>query len=319
MSIKHLGYLAVTSIVTSILILVTNIPIAPLQQLSSPSPTPSGHVATPEEIAAASIEWASSAHKDTYDGGLGADTTCARCKSPRNWDPTQDFAAIEALDCYSCKRIPGAERPNLDQGVTITPTEWLSIPCDICHIPQGNSYDTGIAYWNQALGQYEPVESKMELCAKCHEGQHGFEVVEEQKASIIHTSLDCTDCHGNHGGSSACVDCHDPATGSGALEHAQHTNVNCTACHDRSGLSIWFDQEPDSRHFGEYVTRRFAHTLTSWPSHNLSTEVNCLKCHHLRDSNTPATVPDINCRVCHVHADGAVQFWCTDFPRDPSP
>lgn len=283
------------------------------------TPTPSSRVATSEEIEQAYLEWSNSSHADTYDGGLGADTTCARCKSPKNWDPSQEIASMEALDCYSCKRVPGGERPVLDSGMQVSESDWLDIRCEICHIPIGDSYDTGIAFWDQAANQYQPVENTSELCAKCHEGQHGFMVVEEMGATDVHSAMACTMCHGNHGAISLCTDCHDPEIGAGAEMHTSHPTVNCTACHDQSGLSIWVDRTQESDHAGEYITRRFAHTLTSWPSHDLSLEVDCLKCHHQPSLKTPALTPQVSCEVCHIHKGGAVQFWCTDFPRSPSP
>ncbi|MBN2471040.1 MAG: hypothetical protein JXN59_09970, partial [Anaerolineae bacterium] len=42
-------------------------------------------IASPLEIAAAYAAWEQSGHAETFDNGMGADTTCARCKSPFNW------------------------------------------------------------------------------------------------------------------------------------------------------------------------------------------------------------------------------------------
>jgi hypothetical protein len=283
----------------------------------TPTPTPSLEVATPEELRVAQVDWELSAHADTFDSGMGANTTCARCKSPKNWDPSRDLAAQEALDCGSCKRIPGAPRPELESGIPVIQEEWRNIQCDICHIPVGDSYSTSVAFWDQTSRSYISDLNVNELCAKCHEGQHGFKVVEEQESSIVHQGWECTRCHGPHGEASACTDCHDPTIGVGSFEHARHPSVTCTACHDRGRLSIWMESDPDSDFFGTYITRRFAHTLTSWPSHNLSLEVSCVKCHHPVDSDSPVLVQEVNCQECHL--DGAVLFWCEYFPRDPEP
>jgi hypothetical protein len=234
-----------------------------------------------------------------------------------NWDPSQNIAQQEALNCNECKRIPGAPRPELQSGVPVAQDAWRDIPCDICHIPVDGSYHTGIAYWDQSASQYVPVESPMELCAHCHEGQHGFEVVEEQRASLVHVDMVCTDCHGAHGSPSSCEDCHNPTIGIGAPEHVRHQNVNCTGCHDAGGLSIWLEKDPNSPHFGEYITRRFAHTLTSWPSHNLQLEVECERCHHPKDIYSPAVDPETSCLECHP--EGASLFWCVYFNRNPDP
>ncbi|MCB8966648.1 MAG: hypothetical protein H6660_07100 [Ardenticatenaceae bacterium] len=289
----------------------------PLTLNQDPPTVPIGRTATDEELAQAQAEWEQSAHAATYDDGMGANTTCARCKSPANWDPMQDAAAQEALDCGSCKRVPGAPRPELASGVPVSEAAWQHITCDICHVPVEDSYSTSVAFWNQALGQYEPVETVMDLCAHCHEGQHGFEVVEEQEASVIHAGWECTRCHGAHGAPAACTDCHDPDSGAGAPEHDRHPSVNCTACHDNGRLSIWQDPIPSALHYGEYITRRFAHTLTSWPSHNLTTEINCVRCHHPLEPQSSSVVPTVSCEACHEQ--GAALFWCEYFQRNPDP
>ena len=217
------------------------------------------------------------------------------------------------------KRIPGAPRPELASGVPVPEAEWQHITCDICHVPVGDSYATSIAFWNQALGEYELVADVMELCARCHEGQHGFEVVEEQEVSPAHTGWECTRCHGAHGTPVACTDCHDAQTGPGAFEHERHPSVNCTACHDNGRLTIWQDPVSGGPHEAEYITRRFAHTLTSWPSHNLTVEVDCLRCHHPLGPQAASVVPAVSCEACHQHQEGASLFWCEYFERNPDP
>jgi hypothetical protein len=298
-------------------VILTALSTGPSLAATQVETTPVGRIATSEEIAAAYAEWVVSGHAETYDLGMGANATCARCKSPMNWDPTQELAAQEALNCGACKRVPGAPRPELETGHAVPPSEWIGIPCEVCHIPAGDSYYVDIAYWDQNNGQYELLADSLELCAKCHEGQHGFEVVEEQVASQVHQGWECTRCHGPHGSPSACTDCHDPTSGRGASEHARHPSVNCTSCHDNGGLSVWYDYESQSAHSGEYVTRRFAHTLTSWSSHNLSTDVFCQRCHHPVGAQSAVVVDYVSCQQCHV--DGAMWTWCLDFERDPAP
>ena len=223
---------------------------------------------------------------------------------------------MEAHNCGACKRVPGAPRPELETGVSVPPSEWIGIPCEICHIPAGDSYYVDTAYWDQTTRQYELMPT-LELCAQCHEGQHGFEVVEEQVKSPVHHAWECTECHGPHGAESKCTDCHDPADGSGKKEHERHPSVNCTGCHDNGGLTVWYDQESGSGHAGEYITRRFAHTLTSWPSHNLSLDVFCQRCHHPVGPQDAVVVDYISCEECHLA--GAMWSWCLDFELDPAP
>ncbi len=282
----------------------------------TPAPALIGRVATPEELAKAQAEWSKSRHANTYDKGAGANTTCASCKSPANWDP-QNLAVDSAHDCLSCKRIPGAPRPDLPGGVAVPQNEWNSITCNICHVPVGDSYSTSIAFWNQATQSYDAVSSVTELCGKCHEGQHGFQVVEEQAASTAHKGWECTRCHGAHGAPAKCTDCHDPTQGKGAADHLRHPQVNCTACHDAGGLSIWQDAISTSKHLGQYVTIRFGHALRSWPSHDLQRSVDCKRCHHPLDSVTAAIAAKTDCKACHT--DGAVLNWCPRFTRDADP
>ena len=303
---------------------------------ATPAPV-AARVATRGELAAAQAVWAVSRHANTYDTGLGANTTCASCKSPQNWDPAAIAAQEAAHDCASCKREPGKPRPELAGGVPVPQSEWQSIGCDVCHEPVGNSYSTAISFWNQQSGAYEPVENSTELCGKCHEGSHGFEVIWEQANSPAHRGWDCTRCHGSHGSPVTCADCHDMTIGRGAQAHAQHPEkmVNCTACHDAAGLGIWQDPNAGSRHYGTYAPQRFGHALRSWPSHDIQAAVDCRRCHHPQGDVMPkpqamgaaprqavvrpAVVSQTLCDNRGCHPGGATFEWCPIFPRDPTP
>jgi hypothetical protein len=273
------------------------------------------NIASPAEVATAVAEWEQSEHAKSYDNGMGADTTCARCKSPLNWNPVAP-AAEAALDCASCKRVPGEDRPILEGGEIVAEADWQHITCSICHEPVGDSYLITPVFWNQELGIYEPVESSDELCEHCHEGQHGFRVMEEMRDDQAHPGWNCLDCHGPHGDNVQCVDCHIVTEGSGAIEHANHPQVNCSACHDQGGLALWQDRDRESSFYGEVITIRFAHTLTSWPSHNLRTEVSCGRCHHSGSIRSPALAPTVSCDNEACHSQGAALHWCDLFEKD---
>ena len=287
--------------------------------LVAPTPTP-GRIASAAEINKATADWIQSGHADTYDRGAGANTTCARCKSPTNWDAHAP-AAQEALNCGACKRVPGAPRPELASGVPVAQTNWQNIGCAICHQRIGDSYSITPVFWNNEMKQYEAVHAANELCAHCHEGLHGFEVITEQGVSPAHKGWTCTQCHGSHNKRVACTDCHDPTKGRGAPEHAGHSKVNCTACHDAGGLSVGYETDAPSRiaarHLNTYMTLRFAHTLTSWPSHNLQTQVDCKRCHHPQSIQRTLVASRVGCDACHP--EGAALFWCANFPRNPDP
>lgn len=288
------------------------------QEETPVAPTPTPHPATAEEFAAAYAEWSSSAHADTFDDGQGANTTCARCKSPINWDIDAPSAAT-ALDCASCKRIPGEPRPDLEGGIPVAEDEWQDISCEICHEPAGETFMTSIAYWNNATQAYEAVDSAQELCAHCHEGRHGFEVVEEQAESLVHNDWECTRCHGPHGSPATCEECHNLVEGAAYEDHLRHQQVNCTACHDAGQLTISLDADPASNFYGTFVPIRYAHALTSWPSHNLQTEVDCTRCHHRPSVRFPAVANQTGCDTPGCHEQGAVLHWCPIFKRAPAP
>ncbi|MBK8021547.1 MAG: hypothetical protein IPK19_08990 [Chloroflexi bacterium] len=287
-------------------------------QEGSPTPVPDDTLATPLQVAEAMAAWETSEHASTFDDGMGADTTCARCKSPMNWDPS-GLAAEAAMNCSSCKRIPGQPRPVLMGGEAVSEEDWRHIGCEVCHEPVGDTFRVEAAFWNQSLANYEPVESPDDLCAHCHEGSHGFEVTEEVRKDDAHPGWSCLDCHDPHGGSVACTDCHDATTGPGAEEHLTHTDVHCTACHDAGNLGLWRDYDAGSQYEDVVITRRFAHTLTSWPSHNLQTEVACQRCHHPGSIERPALAQTVSCGNENCHPSGAVLYWCMLFPRDVQP
>ena len=303
---------------TGVLLLITALLTSTTTATQETQPTPTVDpvaTASPVELALAFAAWEQSKHAQSYDDGLGADTTCARCKSPLNWNPAA-LAAEAALDCASCKRIPGEPRPILEGGEPVSADEWQHIGCPICHEPVGDSYRIAPAFWNQELGLYEPVDSNDELCEHCHEGQHGFEVIEEMRADQAHPGWECLACHGPHGEEVRCEDCHNVVEGSGAVEHANHQQVNCSACHDQGGLALWQDRDSGSSFYGTVVTIRFAHTLTSWPSHNLRTEVDCGPCHHASNMYREAIAQTVSCDNAACHPQGAVLYWCPLFERE---
>jgi hypothetical protein len=307
------------ALVAVMFMIVGTVVAAPTPAVSTPTHQATEIVARPAtqaELEQAYAQWSLAKHSETFDTGLGANTNCARCKSPTNWDPF-NTAVDAALDCYSCKRLPGEPRPELAGSVDIAQKDWNNIGCEICHQPIGDSFSVTISYWDQYNKTYIPVDSVNELCAKCHEGLHGFEVLAEQAESVGHNNWQCTACHGPHGEPSSCTDCHDPLAVAGAEEHARHPSVNCTGCHDAGSLNVWKDPNPLSKHFNQYVPERFAHTPTSWPSHNIAKAVNCKRCHHPGNLEQPVVAQEVSCEACHP--DGAVLFWCPFFPRDGNP
>ena len=98
------AYLIILIFLGALLLIAGTVAAAPALSLT---PTPEGtletRIASEEQLQTAYAEWSTSRHADTYNQGMGANTTCAKCKSPTNWDPNNS-AQDSALNCYSCKR-----------------------------------------------------------------------------------------------------------------------------------------------------------------------------------------------------------------------
>ncbi len=318
---RYLWTVFAVALIGAIALGATSIVAAAPPLLAPPTPTPrpiaTPHVATPEELVLAQKQMARTRHANTFDQGLGANTTCALCKAPRNYDANA-LASLAAEDCAACKREPGTPRPDLANGVAVAQPDWKSITCDVCHQPVGNSYSTALSFWNAEQGRYEPMSDSTQLCAKCHSDQHGFGVIFEQSVSPAHKGWDCSRCHGSHNAPVKCTDCHDPTQGKGASAHALHTNVDCTACHDAGQADIWQDPNPESRFYQQYMPERMAHALRSWPSHNIQAASDCRRCHHPQGTLQTTVAENVRCDNSSCHPNGASLNWCPVVPRNPA-
>lgn len=121
-------------------------------------------------------QWETSAHANSYDGGRGANTYCASCKSP----PLAD---------------PNATNSN---NQPIAQEVWQDVTCSSCHPPhtQRVEWGTPIGVYDVALGDWRPVYDSNELCVYCHSGTHHSK---EFKcfAELMYDKKDvkCIDCH----------------------------------------------------------------------------------------------------------------------------
>ena len=318
MNLRHYIFVGILFVLLCLPVIVGVVAASPSLLAPTPQPTVTPRVATPAELQTALARWAVTRHANTFDAGTGANTTCALCKSPRNYDPDA-FAKLAAEDCAACKREPGQPRPDLSGSVPVARADWKSIGCDVCHQPVGDSYSTALSYWNPELGAYESVKNSTALCAKCHAEQHGFGVIWEQSVSPAHNGWECTRCHGPHNAPVKCTDCHDPNTGRGAAAHQQHLNVDCTACHEAGKSVIWQDPYPNSPFYQRFYPLRTAHAMRSWPSHNLQTAVDCKYCHHPQGAQQTTVASMVKCQNSACHPDGASFDWCPAFLRGDAP
>ena len=143
-----------------------------------------------------------------------------------------------------------------------------------------------------------------DVCAACHAGYyqgdkskpaigvHGDGIrrhpqVQELQLSVkrgVHKSMQlCTDCHteihdvllknteqaARLGGKTQCINCH-----ADKAMKTLHADVTCAGCHDAE-MGVQRDAEMKM-----VVPMAVKHlVMESWPSHNLTKEVNCNKCH----------------------------------------
>jgi hypothetical protein len=244
-----------------------------------PAPIPA---ATPTVDATLIREaWQKSPHANTYDVGKGPNTYCARCHSPRNWDPAAK--ADPPPNCVSCKfpfdpamRIAKSNPP-------VAKSDWRSIGCEICHKTENGATLATTAWLNTVNGQYEPISKSTALCEKCHTDT---EAIKHQRdlGTGAHKDYTCTHCHNAHSTTASCTAqaCHPnvlTASNPIAGHDKSHQTVSCIACHDASGMTVGIEKGK-----GMWITFRTTELLgqktsAAYQSHNLARAADCLRCH----------------------------------------
>ncbi len=251
--------------------------ITACQFAASPSPT-----ATPNRSAIWQA-WEKSPHADTYDLEKGPNTYCARCHSPRNWDPAAKIG--EPPNCVSCK-FSFESSPRLAESNPLVPEhEWKDIGCQVCHRADSGTVRSEIAWLNAAAGEYEAVDSSTALCEKCHTDTETI----KHKRNVdgeAHPDFTCTDCHDPHSTAASCAafGCHAGvlATDTSVTGHGPpHEPVTCVACHDASGLAVGPLENQDV-----WITFRTTELLgrsqtKPYQSHYLQVSADCSRCHYV--------------------------------------
>lgn len=239
-----------------------------------------------DPVVLAQQEWKISAHASSFVlDSDGANNSCARCHSPKNWMPSLEDIPES---CQACKfELPPP--PPL-----IAESEWENVSCLMCHQADKKGNIQPEVSWLEIpqLDEYASVETHAELCLKCHDttgiADHGQVLV-----GSGHADMQCTECHSPHSTTSTCVtgDCH-----SGVLSDTDeipghdedHKDVSCAACHDSAGWEVgphpesgvWVTFSPWSLivKIGEQETVSQTGTVPFY-SHDLGLEVNCDRCH----------------------------------------
>ena len=227
---------------------------------------------------------ASGAHSTGYDLGKGPNTYCAKCHSPLKWDINATIGTPPT--CVSCKFANESEVRVGEGNPLIPESEWKGISCEVCHRVSDDSINATIAWFNPSTNYYESKATSQQLCEKCHTDTETLRYKIDM-GSLIHAGYDCTDCHQPHSVAANCKDagCHAEvefreANRNGNKHTTAHQSIECTACHDASGLEV---NKIEGE--GTWTTFRTVEVLgraqtKPYTSHNLTTEVNCQKCHY---------------------------------------
>ncbi len=239
-------------------------------------------------------DWEAGPHSVAYDLGKGPNTYCARCHSPQNWDSNAQIDPVP--NCVSCK-FEFEASPRIAVGnPLIGESEWKGIGCEVCHRVENAVTNPAISWFNQQTGYSETITSSSQLCEKCHMDTQTLRYKIELGVDA-HNDFTCTDCHQSHSTFASCSSetCHSDVTFSEELnpDHPGHTtfhqSVNCTACHDASGLDVGPMEGTEI-----WTTFRTTEVLgraqtVPYTSHNLTTEIECKRCHFL---DNPWGIPD---------------------------
>jgi hypothetical protein len=274
-----------------------NVTIAPteVKQLATETPTPPYVVATSSKVPEKWTLWSESAHASTGGTASVANTYCAECHSPLNWNP----------------------QATRDTAVPVLAGEWMNIPCEVCHEASGTgSLLASISWWDPTTDQNQPVADSTELCEKCHRDTVDFHYKVNLDDSV-HSGFGCMTCHEPHSTAASCTNsgCHDqirpesslpPGTPTGgvhpnntafcgganchpaatqaalsntSIHSAMHASVSCIACHDSSGLDVapFFD-------LGTWMPFQILEkdgvpTKVPVRSHAIHRTVDCTRCH----------------------------------------
>lgn len=106
-----------------------------------------------------------------------------------------------------------------------------------------------------ALSAARGIHEKVNLCTDCHTDIHEMVFQNTEHGARLGGATQCTNCHEEK-----------------AMTGETHKTVTCIACHDAE-LGVHLDN-------GMVYPMALKHNLEeSWPSHNLTLEVSCKKCH----------------------------------------
>ncbi len=258
--------------------------------VATPAATKAPEPVKSVDLNAIQAAYKTSSHSNDWGEGRGPNTLCARCHSPRNWDPAAKTGPPP--NCVACKFPFDKEvrKPPAGTNVFVEQKDWKNIGCDVCHQVANNVVDSKPVMWNQATGKYDTVADNTALCEKCHTDSQGGSKHKVALGGPAHTGQiglaaprpqQCTDCHDPHSQKASCTNCH--KTLSKAAGHdAAHAKVACDACHDAAGLKL--GPTSDNTQWVAWISTSSPTggppTLSQTTSHILQKAVDCTRCHY---------------------------------------
>jgi predicted CxxxxCH...CXXCH cytochrome family protein len=280
----------------------------------------------------ASLTWVNSKHAQSLvEPGSDNNVYCAKCKSPLNYnvsipDPKNVTIAEDdwqGIQCRICHNIMNISYSNSTGGKPL-------------------AFYNATASSLAGYSVYDSVHNATELCEKCHTGSsHDSKYAGTHKDTV---GFDCASCHLNttsaskggfnnrshsfevknaYTGVTGCEVCHDPSNHTFQYTSNHTGNVSCIACHDQTfttvnatgyavsndgNYGLW-QETPTSKWT---TAKKITSAPATWPLHNLSKSVNCLKCHNgaksvLTGSLVAPMLSDIElCGGCHATYSNAV-------------
>ncbi len=277
----------------------------------TPTPTPT----LPPEQKEAWEEWEGSQHADTYQPQAGADNTyCARCHSPLNWDHAATLennvtVPEEEWHHVSCEQCHYTDGRIADAGVTWYNSytevyEYIDTYdelCTKCHVDEE-------PYFHYGRDMGDEIHQGM-VCTDCHDAHDPYASCGDCHLDVLeagalpgaqHVGLSdrsqCLECHTNgmdthsmevqRQGEKDCLVCHDyfanlTEDDLAPVHHSSvHSQVDCTACHDATGLEIGLVEGIEKLAPMRTVEYPNETVTQVYHSHNLTTAVDCTKCHY---------------------------------------
>ncbi|MBW6518972.1 MAG: hypothetical protein K0A89_10790, partial [ANME-2 cluster archaeon] len=270
----------------------------------------------------AAESWFDSAHANSRSGASDSKQSCAKCKSPLNYDAT------------------------ILSNTTIAEEDWKGIQCRVCHNLHDRRFpnNTGdrnvpgpLAFYNATASSYvnysvyDQVTDATELCEKCHQpgSSHDTKFAGSHKDTFGFT---CITCHMSESSDelhtfevinstsavTGCEVCHEPADHTFSSSAAHTGKVDCLGCHDQTytqpnatgyavtadgNYGVWNDS-------GNITTWHLSHgSEATFKPHNIDRDVNCAKCHGAKSAITDLEIASagvFDCADCHASYGTAV-------------